>query len=69
MIEYSPISYYKRATKQILLQISHLGAMSERNALTEFLADHPRLMGALLTACILLTQAGSAIAANGSTTG
>lgn len=46
----------------------HRSAMSERTALTEFLADHPRLMGALLTACVLLTQAGSAIAANGSTT-
>ncbi len=52
----------------MLLPITYLDAMSEHNALTEFLADHPRLMGPLLTACVLLAQAGSAIAANGSTT-
>lgn len=43
--------------------------MSESNPLTEFLADNPRMMGALLTLCLLLTQASAAIAANGSTTG
>lgn len=42
--------------------------MSERNLLTEYLAENPRMMGALLTVCFVLTQASTVIAANGSTT-
>lgn len=43
--------------------------MSQTETLTEFLADNPRLMGALLTLCLLLTQAGAVAAGNGSTIG
>ncbi|MCU4741603.1 hypothetical protein OB955_22265 [Halobacteria archaeon AArc-m2/3/4] len=42
-------------------------AMSETNKLTAFLTDNPRLMGVLFTICLLLSQAGSAAAANGGT--
>lgn len=42
--------------------------MSEQNPLTEYLAENPRMMGALLTLCVLLTQATAVIAGNGSTT-
>lgn len=43
--------------------------MSENNALVEYLADHPRMTGVLFTICLLLSQAGTVIAGNGSTTG
>ena len=34
------------------------------SAMAEFLAEHPRLMGALFTMLVLLSQAGSAVAQN-----
>lgn len=34
-----------------------------------FLSDHPRLMGALFTLVVLLTQAGSAVADGGGYSG
>jgi hypothetical protein len=43
--------------------------MSEYNTLSEFLAEHPRMSGVLFMICLLLTQAGTVIAGNGSTTG
>ncbi|SHH19822.1 DUF7503 family protein [Halobaculum gomorrense] len=42
--------------------------MSEDDAaMTEWLADHPRMMGALFTLVLLLSSAGN-VAANGVTT-
>lgn len=41
--------------------------MSETSKLTDFLTENPRLMGVLFTICLLLSQAGSAAAANGGT--
>ncbi|WP_224333633.1 DUF7503 family protein [Haloprofundus halobius] len=48
--------------------------MSEHNPVAEFLADHPRMSGALFMICLLLSQAGAvaagAVAAgNGTTVG
>ena len=41
-------------------------AMSSSNSrLRAFFADHPRLMGVLFAACLLLSQAGTAAAGNG----
>jgi len=34
------------------------------SAMAEFLAEHPRLMGALFTMFVLLSQAGMAVAQN-----
>jgi hypothetical protein len=34
------------------------------SAMAEFLAEHPRLMGALFTVLMLLSQAGSVVAQN-----
>lgn len=44
-------------------------AMTENDSLTAFLAEHPRMIGALFTMCLLLAQAGPVVAGNGSTTG
>lgn len=41
--------------------------MSETNALTEFLRENPRMIGVLFTICVLLSQAGTVVAGNGST--
>ncbi|SEH15205.1 hypothetical protein SAMN04487967_1970 [Natronorubrum sediminis] len=41
--------------------------MSERNPCTDYLANNPRLIGALFTICLLISQAGTAAAANGGT--
>ncbi|WP_202614457.1 DUF7503 family protein [Halostella litorea] len=38
--------------------------MSDNDSLTTYLADHPRMIGALFTLLLLVSQAGSA-AANG----
>jgi len=38
--------------------------MSDNDSLTAYLADHPRMIGALFTLLLLVSQAGSA-AANG----
>lgn len=35
--------------------------------LRSYLAEHPRMIGALFTVLLLLSQAGSAMAANGAT--
>lgn len=43
--------------------------MSDSNALGQFLAEHPRMIGALFVMVLLLTQAGSTVAANGTTIG
>ena len=40
--------------------------MSETNV-AEFLREHPRLLGVLFSATVLLTQVGAAAAAEGST--
>lgn len=37
------------------------------NELTEYLKNHPRMMGALFTLLLLLSQAGSAVAGNAHT--
>ena len=40
--------------------------MSEsKSQIRTFFAEHPRLMGVLFAACILLSQAGTAVAGNG----
>lgn len=36
----------------------------DTNAVVEYLADHPRAMGVLFTALLLLSQAGSVAASN-----
>lgn len=41
-------------------------ASTSKNRLTEWLADHPRFVGALFTMVVLLSKAG-AVAANGGT--
>jgi hypothetical protein len=38
------------------------------SALVSYLTDNPRMMGVLFTIVLLLSQAGSALAANASTT-
>ena len=40
--------------------------MSQTTDVKSFLASHPKLMGALFTMLVLLTQAGSVAAAGGS---
>jgi len=44
--------------------------MSETNdtSMAAFLKDHPRMTGVLFTMLLLLSEAGAAAAANGSTT-
>ncbi|WP_192918544.1 DUF7503 family protein [Salinigranum salinum] len=43
--------------------------MSDDNtALVAYLTDHPRMMGALFTIVLLLSQAGSALAGNAGVT-
>jgi hypothetical protein len=37
---------------------------AETESLTDYLYDHPRMMGALFTLVLLLSQAGSAVAGN-----
>jgi hypothetical protein len=37
---------------------------NDTSAVAEYLANHPRAMGVLFTALLLLSQAGSAAAAN-----
>ena len=37
---------------------------NDTNAVAEYLANHPRAMGVLFTALLLLSQAGSAAASN-----
>ena len=41
--------------------------MSDNNAMAEFLAEHPKMVGALFTMTLLLSQAGN-VAANASST-
>jgi hypothetical protein len=43
--------------------------MSETNAIQDYLADHPRMIGALFMLCLLLSQAGAVAAGNGTTVG
>lgn len=43
--------------------------MSENDAVTEYLAENPQMVGALFTMCLLLSQAGTVAAGNGSTLG
>lgn len=38
-----------------------------RDTMAEFLEDHPRMMGALFTICLLLMQAGNVMANAGAT--
>ncbi|WP_164974831.1 DUF7503 family protein [Halegenticoccus tardaugens] len=40
--------------------------MSDKNDMKEYLAAHPKMIGALFTLVLLASQAGSALAANGS---
>ncbi|SFR43420.1 DUF7503 family protein [Halogeometricum limi] len=37
---------------------------TDTNAVAQYLADHPRMMGVLFTALLLLSQAGSVAAGN-----
>jgi hypothetical protein len=39
---------------------------AETESLTDYLYEHPRMMGALFTLVLLLSQAGSAVAGNSS---
>ncbi|WP_425499297.1 DUF7503 family protein [Natronosalvus caseinilyticus] len=43
--------------------------MAENSSLTATLANNPRLMGVLFMICLLLSQAGTVAAGNGSTIG
>ena len=44
-------------------------ADSDSDTLASYLSDHPRMMGALFTVLLLLSQAGSAVAHSGSVSG
>jgi hypothetical protein len=37
---------------------------NDTNAVAQYLSEHPRAMGVLFTALLLLSQAGSAVAGN-----
>jgi hypothetical protein len=41
----------------------------ENSGLASYLKEHPRMMGALFTAVLLLSQAGNVAASNGATAG
>lgn len=41
---------------------------TERNRFTEWLAEHPRFMGALFMTLVVLSKAGAAVAGNNSAT-
>ena len=43
--------------------------MSENNAMAEFLSEHPKMVGALFTMTLLLSQAGSVMAGSSATAG
>lgn len=43
--------------------------MSDAESITEYLAEHPQMMGALFTVCLLVSQAGAVAAGNGATVG
>lgn len=42
--------------------------MSEATQMSEFLAEHPKMVGALFTMTLLLSQAGAVMAGSGSST-
>jgi hypothetical protein len=42
---------------------------ADADTLASYLSDHPRMMGALFTTLLLLSQAGSAVAHSGSVSG
>lgn len=42
--------------------------MADQNRMADYLAENPRMAGVLFTICLLLTQAGNALATGGSTT-
>lgn len=42
--------------------------MSTKDSMTDYLASHPRMIGALFTLMLLLGQSGTALAGNGSST-
>jgi hypothetical protein len=42
---------------------------ADDDTLASYLQNHPRMMGALFTALLLLSQAGSAVATSGSVSG
>jgi hypothetical protein len=44
-------------------------ATADSDTLASYLSDHPRMMGALFTTLLLLSQAGSAVAHSGSVSG
>ncbi|WIV66233.1 DUF7503 family protein [Natrialbaceae archaeon AArc-T1-2] len=43
--------------------------MSDNDRMHDYLAEHPRMIGALFTLLLLLSQAGSAAASSSSLTG
>ncbi|MFC6766353.1 DUF7503 family protein [Natrinema soli] len=43
--------------------------MSAKNSMKDYLAKHPRMIGALFTLFVLLSQAGSAVAGTSSQIG
>lgn len=43
--------------------------MSETNAMSEWLAEHPKMVGVLFTMTLLLSQAGSVMAGSSATAG
>ncbi|WP_264182212.1 DUF7503 family protein [Natrinema amylolyticum] len=43
--------------------------MSVKDSMTDYLAQHPRMIGALFTLFVLLSQAGSAVAVSSSQVG
>jgi hypothetical protein len=43
--------------------------MSAKDSMTEYLAEHPRMIGVLFTLFVLLSQAGTAVAGSSSQIG
>lgn len=63
------ISYLHRLAKAKQSPSQVTTAMTVSNdTLTTYLEENPRMIGVLFTICLLLTQAGSTLAANGTTT-
>jgi len=46
-----------------------MATQPNRSRMAQYLADNPRMAGVLFTICLLLTQAGNALAGGGTTPG
>jgi hypothetical protein len=66
-VEFS-LNYKKRLGKLIVCSVSFLAAMSTTDAidpgesLKDYLSEHPRMIGALFTILLVLSQAGPVVA-------